>query len=574
MKKIIFYFDPTAKKMLTEKVMENGEKKVVLSSPYNFVYVSEIVARVIDIDSDEQIPTRLDPGYDYYQALDFKVIKADSGIYYDEQLNAYKAAEYGFVILDGQRLKLISALSVSRDKLKAYYSIYPTKLGKVPTYADIEETLHKNAIMARVEQAAVEEQLQTIDPANPRFVRILVAQGREPVNGHDEYYIPLINLSKKAGEIKSDGSIDFKEVGSIIEVKKGQDVLRRVPKVKPADGYDIFGDKTFAEMTPVEGYYKGLNIEPGLGDDNIFISSIDGCIDIDGKKISVIPTAVISGDVNYDTGNIDFDGSVHILGSVVSGFSVKARGDIIIEKNVDDAFIEAGGDITVKMGVVGKENVKLVAGGKVVAKYLLNAKVEAAGDIIVDDSIINCDVFSNSRISVVARQGKIIGGKSTALYEIVVNVSGSINETETQLNVGRNLFIEKELTDIHREISKWRQIVDETMRKLKVNFGESVFDNPKEFIAKLPNFKKKNCLMLLKELSSGNKELKTHMERSKEVQDKLRLEREPCIIIKNKAYPGTIISIRKSIKRIESMIDNVKYYEDPEEKIIRFSPAV
>ena len=179
MKKIIFYFDPTAKKMITEKLMENGEKKVVLSSPYNFVYVSEIVARVIDIDSDEQIPTRLDPGYDYYQALDFKVIKADSGIYYDEQLNAYKAAEYGFVILDGQRLKLISALSVSRDKLKAYYSIYPTKLGKVPTYADIEETLHKNAIMARVEQAAVEEQLQTIDPANPRFVRILVAQRSE-----------------------------------------------------------------------------------------------------------------------------------------------------------------------------------------------------------------------------------------------------------------------------------------------------------------------------------------------------------------------------------------------------------
>ncbi|MBN1496264.1 MAG: DUF342 domain-containing protein [Spirochaetes bacterium] len=574
MKKIIFYFDPTVKKMLTEKVMENGEKKVVLSSPYNFVYLSEIVARVIDIDSDEQIPTRLDPGYDYYRVLDFKVIKADSGIYYDEQLNAYKAAEYGFVVLDGQRLKLISALSVSKDKLKAYYSIYPTKLGKVPTYADIEETLHKNAIMARVEQATVEEQLQTIDPANPRFVRILVAQGREPVNGHDEYYLPLINLSKKAGEIKSDGSIDFKEVGSIIEVKKGQDVLRRVPKVKPADGYDIFGDKTFAEMSPVEGYYKGLNIEPGLGDDNIFLSSIDGCIDIDGKKISVIPTAVISGDVNYDTGNIDFDGSVHILGSVVSGFSVKARGDIIIEKNVDDAFIEAGGDITVKMGVVGKENVKLVAGGKVVAKYLLNAKVEAAGDIIVDDSIINCDVFSNSRISVVARQGKIIGGKSTALYEIVVNVSGSINETETQLNVGRNLFIEKELADIHKEISKWRQIVDETMRKLKVNFGDSVFDNPKEFIAKLPNFKKKNCLMLLKELSSGNKELKTHMERSKEVQDKLRLEREPCIIIKNKAYPGTIISIRKSIKRIESMIDNVKYYEDPEEKIIRFSPAV
>ena len=265
MKKILCYFDPAAKKILTEKLIEDGEKKVMLSSPYNFVYLSEIVARVIDIDNDEQIPTRLDPGYDYYRVLDFMVLKADSGIYYDETMNAYKAAEYGFVILDEQRLRLISALSVSRDKLKAFYSIYPTKLGKVPTYADIEETLHKNAIMARVEQGKVEEQLKGIDPGNPRFVRILVAQGREPVNGHEEYYLPLINLSKKAGELKSDGSIDFKEIGSIIEVKKGQDVLKRVQKVKPADGYDIYGDKNFADIMPAQGFYKGVNIEPGMG---------------------------------------------------------------------------------------------------------------------------------------------------------------------------------------------------------------------------------------------------------------------------------------------------------------------
>ncbi|HPN13678.1 MAG TPA: FapA family protein, partial [Spirochaetota bacterium] len=449
-----------------------------------------------------------------------------------------------------------------------------TKTGKLPSYTDIEEALHGYKILARIEQQKIEEQLKAIELGNPRFTRILVAQGREPAHGHEEYFLPLINLSKKAGEIKSDGSIDFKEVGSIIEIKKYQDILRRVPAVKPADGYDVFGDKIFAEFLRHDGYYKGDNIEQGKEDENIFVSSIDGCVDVDGKKISVLPVAYIHGDVNYDTGNIDFDGSVHITGSVLPGFTVKARGDIIIEKNVDDAFIEAQGDITVKMGVVGKENVKLTANGKITVKYLLNAKVEAAGDIVIEDSIINSDVFSNSKISVIARQGKIIGGKATALYEIQVNVSGSPNETETLLSVGRNLFIEKELAAIHKEIAKWRNAVDETMRKLKVSFGEAVFDNPKEFISKLIPAKQKSCLLMLKELSANNKELKKMMEQSKEIQDKLKLEREPCIIIKNKAYPGTIISIKKNTKRLESPIDNVKYYEDPDEKIIRFSPAV
>jgi uncharacterized protein (DUF342 family) len=574
MKKIIYYFDPKVHGILQETVSEDGEKKVVLSSPYNFVGASEIVARIINIEFDDQIPTRLDPGYEYYHVFDFQSIKADTGIYYDETTGAYKASAFGFVIMDGQRIRWLSPVSITKDRLRAYFSVYPTKFGKLPTVADIDEALHKYKIISRIEQAKVKEQLDAISPSTPRFARILVAQGREPVNGHEEYYLPLINIKKKAGEIKEDGSIDFKEVGSIIEVKKDQDVLRRIPAVKPADGYDVYGDKSFAEFEGSKGYSKGENIVQSIGDENIFVSAIDGCLDISSNKLSVLPIAYIQGDVNYDTGNIDFNGSVHIMGSVLPGFSVKANGDIIIEKNVDDAYIESAGSITVKMGVVGRENVKLVAGGTVVAKYLLNAKVEAAGDIVVEDSIINCDVFANSMISVVAKQGKIIGGRTTALYEIQVNVSGSPNETETQLNVGRNLYIERELQEINKEISKWRKAVDETVSKLKLSFGESVFDNPKEFIDRLPSVKKKNCLLLLKELSSENKELKKYVAQNKEEQEKLKLEREPYIIIKNKAYPGTIISIRKSIKRIDTPIDNVKYYEDPEDKIIRFSPAV
>ena len=573
MKKIIFYIDPTVRTIVSEKVAEEGES-FIPSSPHNFVYTSDIVARIIDVDNEDQIATRLDPGYEYYKIHEFHAIKADSGIYYDESINAYKASSYGFVIFDGQKIRWLTPLIISKDKLKAHFTVYPTKFGKMPAIADIEEALASYKIVARIDQKKILEQLDKIDKSAPVLTRILVAQGREPINGHAEYYMPLLDIKKRAGEIKSDGSIDFKEVGSIIEVKKGQDVVQRFPATKPVDGFNVYGDKFSAEFKRAEGFRKGDNIEQSLGDENILVASVDGCLDISGNKISVLPVALIPGDVNYEAGNIDFNGSVHILGSVLPGFSVKARGDVIIEKNVDDAYIESGGNIIVKMGVVGKENVKLIASGNVTAKYLLNANVEAAGDIFVEESIINCDVFSNNRISVIARQGKIIGGKTTALYEIVVNVSGSPNETETQLSVGRNLFIEKELMEIHKEVSKWRAAVNETITKLKLSFGEKVFENPKEFLEMLPVVKKKNCLLLLKELGSNNNELKKFVEQSKEVQNKLKLDREPCIVVKNRVYPGTVLSIKKSIKRIDSPIDNVRYYEDPAEKVIRFSPAV
>ena len=574
MKKIACYFDPTAKRIFVEKETDTGEKKIALSSPYNFVFPSEIIARVIEYDTEDQIKTKLDTGYSYYNLIDFRAIKADSGIYFDEAIKAYKAAEYGFVVLDGSRLRWLSPVVITKDKLKAYMTVYPTKFKKVPSYKDIEEALHSLGIVTGISQLKIDEQLGKININLPKPVRVIIAQGREPINGHEEYFLPLINIDKKAGEILADGRINFKETGSIIQVYKDQELLKRVPGVKPADGYNIYGDKADAELMEHQGYKKGDNIVQSGQNEDIFCASLDGCLDVDRKTVSVLEIVFISGDVNYDTGNIDFNGSVQISGSVLPGFSVKARGDIIIEKNVDDAHIEADGDIIVKMGVTGKEGVKLIANGKVTAKYLLNANVEAIDEITVEDSIINCEVFSNNRISVVAKHGKIIGGNTTALYEIIVNVSGAINETETILNVGRNLFIERELTEVRVEINKWREAVTEVMRKMKTSFGEAVFENPKEYIAKLPSIKKKNCLLLLKELSESNKELKRLTEQSRVIQSKLKLEREPVIIIKNKAYPGSVVNIKRSIRKIDKVFENVKFYEDTEDKLIRFTPAV
>jgi len=255
------------------------------------------------------------------------------------------------------------------------------------------------------------------------------------------------------------------------------------------------------------------------------------------------------------------------------GFSIKAKGDVIIDSSVEDAYIEAGGNVTIKMGVVGKESVKIVCGGDMTSKYLLNAEVEATGNITVEDSIINSTVYSNKNINVIAKTGKIIGGNTTALYDIVVNVAGAVNETVTTLNVGRNLFIEKELSFIKGKIVAWREEVAETIRKLKVSFGEGVFEDPKKYISILPPLKKKNCLVLLKELNDGNKELKELTEKSQEIAEKLKLEREPVIIVYDKIYPGSVLNIKKRIRKIDRIYENAKFLEDPETKDIRFTVA-
>jgi uncharacterized protein (DUF342 family) len=576
MKLIIFYFNQKVSKLFVEKTDESGEKHLALSSPYNFVSKGETIAKIIDVEEPEEASKHLDEGYNYYNLERYRSIKVSDGIFYDEKSRTYKSPRYGFVIYDksASKIRLLSPLQVTRDKLAAYFIIFPTKFDTIPTYMEIEEAIFNRGIAAIVDKESIEQQLSAVDIKEKKITRIIIAKGRKPVDGSSEYYLPLISINKKAGKVLEDGRIDFREVDSIIECKKGQKILKRVPSVKPEDGYDIFGEKADAVMEDRKGYLKGDNIVQSDDDENIFVSSIDGCLNVERNRISVQPNVIIKGNVDYDYGNIDFNGSVHIRGSVLPGFSVKAGGNIIVEKNVEDAYIEADGDIVIKMGITGKGSCKVVANGSIKANYILNSVVEAIKEIEVQDSIINSKVFSNDKISVTAKHGKIIGGEVTARHEVIVNVIGSQKENITYITVGRSLYIEREMNEIRQEMDKWRVKVDDTLRRIKSSFGEGLFENPKEFIKILPPVKKKNCLLLLKELTDYNKELKMLSEKQKVVEKKLKLEREPVIIVKDLIFPGLIAQIKKRKRRVEQKLENVKLFEDPKEKLIRISSAV
>ncbi len=575
MKVIIFYIDPNVSKIFVEKTDEDGNKSLALSSPNNFVYIDEIVAKIIDIDNQEEVAQHIDEGYSYHTTVKYFPLKAGDGIYYDSSTSLYKAQEYGFARFDKHksRISLLQPLQITKEKIKVYYLVHPTKLHSIPTYENIEEVLVKRKIYSGVSKEEVEKQLNEIDINNPMIHQITVASGKDPVNGYEDYYTPLIKTEKEAGKILEDGSIDFKEVSSVVEIKKGQEILQKHPAVEPVDGYNIYGDPAKAIMEENKGYVKGENIVQSGKDEFTYVSSIDGCLETKKNTISVSPIAIINGDVDYDSGNIDFNGSVHISGSVLPGFSVKAQDNVIVGKHIEDASVEAGGAVQVKLGIGGKGSTTIMAGGKVKAKYVVNSTIEAGGVIEIGDSIINSNIFSNEKISLTAKHGKIIGGEATALYDIVVNESGVPKENKTILSVGKSLFIERSLNEIKDLIGPVEAEVEEITTKIKASFGTEVFNNTKEFISILPPVKQKNCLQLLTDLSRKNEELKILKDQEEEEKSKLRFERNPVIVIRDKVYPGTVIKIKNSVRLLDKDLQNVKFYEDQEEKVIKFTAA-
>ncbi len=575
MKFLAVFFDYTKSKMFVEKVNDKGDKSVVLSSPYNFVSRNEIVVKIVDAADQEEAKNALSKSYQYFNLIPFVKFKAAGSVFFDGTDKSYKASWYGFAVLDrAMNLKIIPPLQIEKTKTKAFYIVFPTKFGKLPSYPDIEEMYKINKIITPIDKVDVDKEIAKLT-RDKKVTKILIAKSKEPINGRDEYYLPLIDIKKKAGEVLEDGRMNFKEIGSIHEVKKSQQILQRFKEIKPVDGFDIYGDKKSAETEKVEGFQRGENIVQSGSNEDIFVSAIDGCLVVDRKSISIKQIVVINKNVDYESGNVNYHGSVHVKGSVLPGFSVVADGDVIIEGNVDDAIIESQGSVTVKGGICGKGSSFVKAVQNVTAKYILNTKVEAGGIVIAEDSIINSDVFANDKVFVVSQHAKIMGGKITARHRIEANFAGSAKEANTILSVGRNLEVERELTEIRKSINEKKLQIEDVMASIRTSFGTNLFEDPKKFISILPDIKKKQCIRLLSELNKLQAELKELGVAGMKVEEKLVLDETPLIIIKEKVYAGTVINIKKQVRKIEGEdITNAKFYEDLELKIIKYTAAV
>ncbi len=478
----------------------------------------------------------------------------------------YRAGRYGFVSLENDTLSILAPIRVDREMVKVNWLV-PAKHPIGLEQQMLELWLADNNVL--VESA--ENLKQLIDSANTNNLETgvyTIASGEVPVQGKDGYIEWLINVEKASGKEDSQGRIDFRERNYVINVDKNQLVARLVPPTAGIAGLDLAGqempvvDGTPVKLTAGEKIVtQKVEGEPHLN----YISSIDGVLHYNGDTISVAKVLVLSGGVNFETGNIDFSGDVVVMGQVTAGFSVKATGDITIHDTVERGCrILAQGDITVTKGIVGDQTF-VKAGGALSAQNVHEATLQAEQGIVLENYAFHAKLWSCSFIQIKKGHGKqggsIMGGEAWATDGIDAYVAGSPSWGETKLTAG---ILPEKLENLV-SLNKGIEAKNAQSKQLLDFFGITNVDLDKIriLISKADGMKRKSLALRAKYLGNVGKDLQELLIEKKEVIESIEPPPENVEIrIRQKAFPNVAIGLGGQQRVLDSECGATRFKTD------------
>lgn len=299
--------------------------------------------------------------------------------------------------------------------------------------------------------------------------KILIAEGDAPESGKDGVIQFLTNLDlhgeRKPLEIH-DGKVDYKEITRLNNVKKGQIIAEKREPQPGKPGKSVKGD--IIPFTPgKEARFKiGRNVVINA-EENAMYALIDGLITpTENQRINVFPLYEVNGNVDYTTGNIDFIGTVIIRGNVLSGFKVKAAGDIRVIGGVEGAELYAEGSIEVTGGIIGYNKGIVQAGVDVKSSFIQDANVEAGQSIYVSQSIMHSAIRAGKQCICEGTKGLIVGGLIQAGEKVKARIVGNPMSTVTTIEVGVMPKLRNELTNLREQQKELNDNLDKTAKAL------------------------------------------------------------------------------------------------------------
>ncbi|MFQ2367916.1 DUF342 domain-containing protein [Aeromonas enteropelogenes] len=365
---------------------------------------------------------------------------------------------------------------VEKDRMKGIAQITADWGGKYLALEQLQEAIAQSEIKQGVSEPLLMEAIQSAKEANPgSLLKLVVARGEPAVNGQDTRYERLVETPAERilkPQEREHGKVDLRDLGSIVTVKAGTQLMRRHPATAGIPGFTVTGQELPAKHGKDSPMVAGEGTFLSQEDPDLLIASRAGlpCREKSGMKVDEV-LSVKQVDARH--GHITFEGGLIVSGDINPGMKVSVSGDIVVGGFIEGGLIEAGGSITVRHGIIGRRNeqgeylCQLNAQGEIHASYAQYTQLAAGGNIQIQSQLSHCYSRSGQDIRVgdsAMRKGNLLGGLSIANRLIISPVLGASAGNQTRLQILGGYFTHKEQ---EQQLKQRQQAGQQQLDKLK-----------------------------------------------------------------------------------------------------------
>jgi len=497
---------------------------------------------------------------------DFIQIELDKEDFYIESFKpGYSLSEFNHIIEKNPQIKITSftavknavifapkarekfgelkekiQVEVSPDGLKAFIvlNVFPDELilaNRENLKRQILQKLSNSKVVYGIKNEVFLSEIE-----NER--KIVIAEGTAPENGKDSK-ITLYELKEAKPKITEGQNVDHYDLSLINRVVKDEWLGEREDSTLGLCGKNVYGN----DIPPIPGQsitleYDRISVyEIREGNKTVLHSLYNGAVSYINGQISVSNHLEVASNVDFSTGNIDFDGCVTIKGTIDDNFQVVADGDIEILGELGVGNVKGiesrQGSVYIKGGISCKNKVTIRAARNIFVKYASNATLLAGHMVNVGYYCLNSEVKAKE-VYVESSKGQIMGGVIEADARIVVNTVGSLSEKRTLLHVkGINKEIIKQQIE---SITKQLETDRNELGKLKSDLNSS--NEKKEAQARISILKDKVYKL--------NEQIKQNEEEKKMLNNITKVRGDGEVIVIKKMYPNCSIEIGSHSKEV------------------------
>lgn len=500
-----------------------------------------------------------------------RITRQPDGVYVETFKKGYSIGDFNTLLSNYPEIRITSFVALRNALVKAPHP--PVKFGEmierivveltdndmkayVTLYVDESELTRDNGIevikeiLLRLRERGVVFGIKTDVLTKGLRVRepILIAEGIPPVNGQDSV-IRMFELKDPRPEIREDGTTDHYELNIINKVKEGDWLGERTDPTEGKPGKTVKGEIVHQLKGKLLPLYYDENTVREVYENGVttLYAKVSGAVHYTGDKISVSNHLEILHDIDFNTGNIDFDGYLTVKGSVADNFSVAARDDIEIlgEYGVGSVkeVVSRGGNILIKGGIAGKNKSVIRSTKDLYTKFISDATIICDGIVNVGFYCLNSNIRAK-QVIVESGKGKIVGGVIEAEQKVEAAYIGNEHEVRTIVRVtgfDRNKMKE-ELDRLNEELVRARMELSKAKQRFAI-YTNTFGDSPQQ--RKDHESARELYFMSRERVREIEKKIRT-------LQKYFRVKGEGEVNVLKRVYPNTMIQIKDETKEIRT----------------------